>query len=214
MKAPIKVSLIEDERPFRESLVELIQCSPELSFVGAYANAESGLKSIPSQPPDVLIIDLNLPRLSGIECSRRLKAQLPDLKILVLTKYEDADRIFQALEAGANGYLLKRRAPSELRQAICDAYEGGAPMSSEVAARVVAYFHQRGRQNPEMNELSPREYEILSGLARGFLYKEIAQKLGISYQTVNGHIKRVYEKLHVHSRTAAVAKYLGVGGSH
>jgi DNA-binding NarL/FixJ family response regulator len=152
----IKISVVEDECPFRESLVELIECSSELALVGAYANAEIALKLVLMKVPDVLVMDLNLPRLSGIECTRRLREALPELKILMLTKYEDADRIFQALEAGASGYLLKRKAPSELVPAVVSAYGGGAPMSSEVAARVVNFFYQRGKQNPDMQQLYRR----------------------------------------------------------
>lgn len=205
----IRVSIVEDERPFRTALAELIQCSTGLELLAAYVHAEEALRRLAVSVPDVLLLDLNLPRMSGIECARRIKEQWPGLKIVMLTKYEDADKIFQALEAGANGYLVKRKAPMEIVAAITDAFAGRAPMSSEVAVRVVSFFHQRGRQNPEVQQLSPREYEVLHCLAQGLLYKEIAHKLGISYPTVNGHIKSVYEKLHVHSRIAAVAKFGG-----
>ena len=140
---------------------------------------------------------------------KMIKGDLPELKVLMLTKFEDADHIFQALQAGANGYMLKRKAPSELTSAIRSVMAGHSPMSSEVADRVVTYFHRLGKDMGEVSHLTPRERETLEYLAKGHLYKEIASLLGVKFQTVNGYIKNIYEKLHVHSRTEAVAKYLG-----
>lgn len=206
----ITVSIVEDERATREQFEELIKITEGLSFREGYPNAESALRGIPLNVPDVILMDLNLPKMSGVECVKRVKEILPGLKVLMLTKFEDANHIFQALKAGANGYLLKRKAPSELTGAIVAVMAGHAPMSSEVATRVVAFFHNSGRVEADLSQLSPRELETLEYLAKGYIYKEIASRLGIKFQTVNGYIKSIYEKLHVHSRTEAVAKYLGM----
>lgn len=205
----ITVSIVEDERETREFLAALIKKTDGLSCLSEYPNAEAALKGVPSNSPDVLLMDLNLPRLSGVDCVRQLKSRLPRLKILMLTKYEDADHIFQALRAGADGYLLKRKIASQLRLAIQEVRRGGAPFSSEVAACIVAFFHEQGRISAEAATLTARERQVLELLAKGHPYKGIAGKLGISLQTVNGHIKSIYEKLHVHSRTEAAAKYFG-----
>lgn len=205
----ITVSIVEDERETREYLATLIRRTEGLRCLAEYPNAEAALKGAPSNPPDVLLMDLNLPRLSGVDCVRRLKSKLFGLKILMLTKYEDADHIFQALRAGADGYLLKRKIASHLLQAIQEVRRGGAPFSSEVAACVVAFFHEQGRASAEAATLTTRERQVVELLAKGHPYKEIARKLGISPQTVNGYIKSIYDKLHVHSRTEAVAKYFG-----
>ena len=207
LRMSISISLVEDERDTRVFLAALIDRTDGLRCVAAYPNAETALKGIHLNPPDVLLMDLNLPRLSGVECVRQLKPRLPRLKILMLTKYEDADHIFQALRAGADGYLLKRKIASHLLQAIQEVRRGGAPFSSEVAACVLAFFHEQGKCAVETAALTPRERQVLDLLAKGYLYKEIAAKLGIGLQTVNGYIKSIYEKLHVHSRAEAVAKY-------
>lgn len=204
----ITVSVVEDKRAERELYARLINSTPGFRCLGACANAQAALEEIPRQPPNVVLMDLGLPKMSGIECTRQLKTQLPDLKIIMLTIYEQPDQILSALRAGADGYLLKKRLPAGLGQCILEVWEGGAPMSSGVAARVVAWFHEEGRGAPELARLSPRELEILGGLARGLSYKEIAEKCGISRETVNGYIKSIYQKLHIHSRTQAVATYL------
>ncbi len=204
----ITVSIIEDERSTREAYVQIIGGTPGFRCLGGYATAEAALQEIPRQPPAVVLVDLGLPKLSGAECLRKLKARLPDTRFVALTKFEDAARIFEALKAGAHGYVLKKTPPAELLAAIVDVRNGGAPMSSEVAARVVAYFHAQGKDSQELPTLTAREREILELLARGLRYREIADKLSISFSTVRAHLSHTYEKLHVRSRTEAVVKYL------
>jgi DNA-binding NarL/FixJ family response regulator len=204
----IRIALVEDKREMRESLQEFIDGTEGFSCSGAYPNAEVALKELPWDLPDVVLMDLNLPRADGVECTAKVKAAWPNVKVLVLTVYEDASRIFEALKAGADGYLLKKTEPEELLKSLREVMRGGAPMSSEVAARVVSYFHERGKAQSQTDALSRRELEVLSNLAKGLLYKEIADALGISYDTVNFHVKNIYQKLHVRSRCEAVAKFL------
>ncbi len=203
---PIRVSLVEDERGTRENFVALLQRAVGMTCLGAYRSAEEALEKVPLTPPDVLLMDLHLPRLSGVECVRRLKERLPDLRIVMLTKFEDADHLFRALKAGASGYLSKLIPPEELLRAIQQAHEGGAPISAQIAARMVDYFHKQAALENEATELSPREYDVLQLLAGGLPYKEIGHRLGVSYATINGYVKTLYAKLHVHSRAEAVAK--------
>lgn len=182
----------------------LLGGDPRFAVVGSYANAESALRDIPDDQAEVVLLDLQLPRISGIDCLRQLKAKQPQLKIVVLTKFEDADRLFNALRAGADGYLLKRFADRELATAIVEASEGGAPMSGEVAVRVLRYFRDESHNQSRLECLSPRERQTLEGLARACSYKEIARQLGLSRETVNGYIKAIYKKLHVHSSIDAI----------
>jgi DNA-binding NarL/FixJ family response regulator len=205
----VRVSLIEDDASLREIFSDQVRSRAEFVVAGEYRDAESALAALPRESPDVVLVDINLPGLNGIECVRRLKAQLPDTQFVMLTVYEDADRIFSALAAGATGYLLKRMARSELLTAIAEASRGGSPMTSNIARKVVQSFQQPAQSTAESVRLSPREQEILELLARGFLYKEIADQLILSIPTVNTHIRHIYEKLHVHSRGQAVAKYWG-----
>ena len=206
---PIRVALVEDNAGFRESLCTLIQSTAGFSCVGAVGNAEEGLKEIPGLEPDVVLMDIHLPHMSGIECVRQLKEKLPDTRIVMLTVFADREHIFQALLAGASGYLSKRTAPADLLKAIQEVQCGGAPMSSDIAARVVEYFNQKGTAAPPPEvRLSPREQEILELLAQGYLYKEIADRLHIAFDTVQWHIRHIYQKLHVRSRSQAIAKYL------
>lgn len=204
----ITVAIVEDEGPVREFMQLLIDRTVGLRCVAAYANPESALEQIPCNRPDVLLMDLNLPSLSGVECVRFFRQQSASLKILMLTESEDSPHIFEALRAGANGFILKRNLAADLLPAIRQATEGGAPMFHEVAARVVAFFHEQGETSSTLRQLSPRESQVLDYLAKGYRYKGIAKNLGITYDTVNGYIKSIYEKLHVHSRGEAVAKYL------
>ena len=204
---PVKVSIVEDNDRVRESLASLIEGEGGFRCVGAHRSAEAALKLIPEEKPNVVLMDIHLPRLCGIDCVRKLKATEPDLLVLMLTAYEDDDLIFQALKAGANGYLVKQTPPSEILAAIQEVHEGGAPMSSNIARKVIQSFHSAGPNEPT-ETLSPREREILDLLARGYTNKEIADLLSIAFQTVHTHVRNIYSKLHVRSRTEAVAKYL------
>ena len=206
---PITISIVEDDRSTRENLAELINSVPTLRCLGTYSTGEKALAGIPADTPDVALVDLNLPGMSGIECVAKLKSKLPNLHVLILTTYEESDLIFDSLRAGANGYLLKNMPPEELLQAFEQVQAGGAPMSMQIARKVVHYFHRSENTASEMGKLSPREHEVLSLLAKGRLYKEIASDLGISMGTLRTHQQRIYEKLHVQSRTEAVLKYLG-----
>jgi DNA-binding NarL/FixJ family response regulator len=205
----IKVSIVEDNRGTRESLTELLGRAGMLSCVGAHSSGEEALAKIPLEEPDVVLMDINLPRMNGIECVARLKERLPKTQVLMLTTYDESDLIFDSLRRGASGYLLKNMSAAELVQAIEQVHAGGAPMSMQIARKVVSHFQQIKTPRSEMEKLTRREHEILAALAKGFLYKEIADQLGISLSTVRAHLHAVYEKLHVQSRTEAVVKYLG-----
>lgn len=203
----ITVSIIEDDAPAREILSDWIGRAQEFRCVSQHATAESALVTLPDEKPGVVLTDINLPGMSGIECVRRLKPLLPGTQFVMLTVYEDADHIFNALAAGASGYLLKQTPREELLAALKDVHHGGSPMTSNIARKVVQSFQRSGPQFDESANLSAREREVLELLARGYMYKEIADKLGISVPTVNTYIRRIYEKLHVRSRAQAVAKY-------
>ena len=203
----VSIAIVEDNATVRSSLEQVISETPGFECVCTCPDAEHALRKIPKAKPDVIIMDIELPKVSGIECTARLKRLLPESRILILTVYKDHDQIFKALEAGANGYLLKRSSPEEIIRAIQDVKDGGAPMSAEIANMVVRSFHKRGSAASEIDSLTKREAEILAFLAQGFASKEIADRLGISYDTVCSHLGRVYEKLHVRSRTEAVIKY-------
>lgn len=205
----IRVSIVEDNRGTRESLAELLGRAPTLRFVTAHANGEEALRQIPADAPDVVLMDINLPKMNGIECVLQLKRQAPKTQVLMLTTYEEGDLIFDSLRNGASGYLLKNLPPAELIQAIEQVHAGGAPMSMQIARKVVSHFQQIKMPQSEMEKLTKREQEILALLAKGYLYKEIADQLGITLSTVRAHLHTVYEKLHVQSRTEAVVKYLG-----
>jgi DNA-binding NarL/FixJ family response regulator len=205
----IAVSIVEDNPGTRESLVELLTRAPGLRCAGAHPSGEDALRKIEDEKPDVVLMDINLPGMSGIECVARVKQRLPKTQILMLTTYREGDLIFDSLRAGASGYLLKNMAPSELWQAVQQVHDGGSPMSMHIARKVVSFFQQIRENANEIATLTKREQEILGLLAKGFLYKEIADQLGISLSTVRAHLHTVYEKLHVQSRTEAVVKYLG-----
>jgi DNA-binding NarL/FixJ family response regulator len=207
MTAPITISVVDDDDEIRESLVFLLNQEPGFRCVNQYRTAEAAMIGIPKDWPDVLLMDINLPAMSGIECVRKLKAIKPNLLVVMLTVYEDTEKIFQSLAAGACGYLLKRTSRAELHLAIKQVFDGGSPMSSHIARKVVQYFHQSPPQQ-DFSSLSPREEEVLQLLAQGYLYKEIAGRLDISLDTVRKHTGSIYSKLHVHSRTDAVVKYL------
>jgi DNA-binding NarL/FixJ family response regulator len=205
-----KIAIVEDNATIRESLIEFAQADPECRCVCACATAEEALKQILKHKPDIVLMDIQLPNLSGIECTAQLKQLLPSIQIVMVTVYEDTERIFKALRAGACGYLLKRCAPEELISAIHEIRQGGAPMSREIARKVIASFQNPVTTNAEVEELSPREREILELLAQGFANKEIAQRMGVSDGTVRWHLRHVYDKLHVRSRTEAALKFRSV----
>ncbi len=213
----IGVAIVEDDVPAREILAGWIRGADGFRCVGEFDDAETALARLPEEKPSVVLFDINLPGMNGIECVRRLKPRLPDTQFLMVTVYEDANHIFNALSAGASGYLLKQMKRNELLDALKDVHAGGSPMSSHIARKVVQSFRRADTGVAgETVELSPREREVLELLARGYLYKEIAEMLKISVLTVNTYIRRIYEKLHVRSRAQAVAKYanLPMGSSH
>ncbi len=205
-----KISVVEDDPKAREILVGWVNRAEGLRCVSDHGSAEDALAAIPGCKPQVVLMDINLPGINGVECGRRLKAKLPETQFLMLTVYEDSDHIFQALQAGATGYLLKRTPRAELMAALRDVHAGGSPMTTNIARKVVKVvkaFHQVAPPAPVATELSPRENEVLHLLAQGYLYKEIADALNVAVPTVNTYIRRIYEKLHVRTRTEAVARF-------
>jgi DNA-binding NarL/FixJ family response regulator len=205
----IAVSIVEDDPRVRASLARLVDSTPGFRCVSNHSSAEDALEGIPGFTPDVVLMDINLPGISGVECVRKLKPSLPRTQVIMLTVYQNTDHIFKALAAGATGYLLKQTPPTELLAAIRDVHAGGSPMSGHIARKIVQSFQEPASEAQTAAEsLSPREAEVLDLLAKGFLYKEIADQMKISYATVHTHIRHVYEKLHVRSRTEAVAKHL------
>ena len=203
----ISVYIVEDDAPAREILTEWMSQASGFKCVGAHGSVEEALEHLPAEKPSVVLMDINLPGMSGIEGVRRLKPLLPEAHFLMLTVYEDADHVFEALEAGAMGYLLKQTPRGELLASIKDVYAGGSPMTSNIARRVVQAFHRQDATVPESAKLSQREREVLELLARGYLYKEIMDSLNLSRGTLNTYVRRTYEKLHVRSRSQAVAKF-------
>ncbi len=206
-KPLIRVVLVEDKPVVRDSWQKLIQSLPGFSCVACYPSGEEALRAIPPFAPDIVLMDIFLPRMSGIECTARLKILLPKTQILILTAVEDDELVFMALQAGADGYLLKRTKPEDLRDAMVDVLGGGAPMSSEIARRVVESFRKSNRQSKPTVRLSAREEEVLILLSKGYSNKEIATQISVSAETVGSHLKHIYEKMHVRSRAEAVARY-------
>jgi len=202
-----KVAIVEDNRTIRESLTEFVQTDAEFRCVCACGTAEEALKSLPKHQPEIVLMDIQLPNMSGIECTAQLKQLLPSAQIIMVTVYEDTDRIFKALRAGACGYLLKRCSPEELISAVREVRQGGAPMSREIARKVIVSFQEPLAVAAEVEELSPREREILELVASGFPNKQIADRLGLTDGTVRWHLRHVYNKLHVRSRTEAALKF-------
>jgi DNA-binding NarL/FixJ family response regulator len=205
----IKVAIVEDVPGTRESLGALIRRTSGMSCVAACASGEQAVRELPALAPDVVLMDIQLPGISGIQCAAQLKRLLPTVQILMLTTYEDSDLIFDSLRAGASGYLLKKMTVAEITRAIQQVHEGGSPMSVQIARKVVNHFQQLRKPDSEVEQLTPREQEILKLLAHGHYYKEIADQLGITTGTVGVHLHNIYEKLHVSSRTEAVVKWLG-----
>ncbi len=204
---PITVSIVEDNEKLRGTLARVLNRADGFRCLSQYATAEEALQDLPQVKPDVVLMDINLPGMNGVECVRQLKFLLPQTQVVMLTVYEDTDNIFNALAAGASGYLLKRTSSRELLEAIREVHRGGSPMTMHIARKVVQSFQKTAPAQPAEN-LSDREQQVLDLLAQGLIYKEIADKLGIGYETVHTYIRRVYEKLQVRTRTEAVAKFL------
>jgi len=203
-----QVSIVEDKPLTRESWRRLIAAIPEFKCTYTYSSGEEALKELPVQRPDIVLMDIRMPGLSGIESTAQIKSACPEILIVMLTDCDDDEVLFSALEAGADGYLLKRTTPADLRSALLDVLDGGAPMTSEIARRVIRSFRQKKTGDVKLN-LSSREEEVLKLLARGYSNKEIAVELGVAIETVRSHLKHIYEKMHVRSRGEAVAHYLG-----
>ena len=208
----IRVALVEDDERVRGSLAMLVGGSPGFELIGSYSDAESALENLPKTAPNVVLMDVQLPKQSGIECVRMIKPRLPRTQIIILTVYQDEECVFDALRAGAVGFLRKDTPPAEILEAIRDAHQGGSPMSSGIARMVVAHFHPNDLKArsapPPPVHLSPREDEILQLLVKGYRYKEVADAFSCSINTVREHLRRIYEKLQVTSSREAVAKYL------
>lgn len=205
---PITVSIVEDNEQLRGTLARVINRAEGFRCASHYGDAETALEGLPGDKPEVVLMDINLPGMNGVECVRRLKRIAPATLIVMLTVYEDTENIFAALAAGATGYLLKRTTSAELIEAIREVHRGGSPMTTHIARKVTQSFQKTGLSPQPAENLSTREQEVLDCLSQGFLYKEIAEKLGISYETVHTYIRRIYEKLQVRTRTEAVAKFL------
>jgi DNA-binding NarL/FixJ family response regulator len=204
----IDVAIVEDEDDVREALGLLINGSEGFRCVQRFPSAEKALPALLRSKPDVVLMDINLPGMSGIECTRELKVHQPALAIMVLTVYDDDDKIFESLKAGASGYLLKKTPPAKILEAILELHNGGSPMTAGIARRVVQSFQSMGPSAKETENLSKREHEILFYLAKGYRYQEIADTMFISFETVRTHLRNIYQKLHVRSRSEAVLKVL------
>jgi DNA-binding NarL/FixJ family response regulator len=209
----VTVSIVEDDAELRQSIASFIQGAAGFECVGAYGSGEEALAAIPRGKPGVVLMDINLPGMSGIECVRRLKEQVPDLQAMMLTVYENSDRIFEALAAGACGYLVKSTPPERLLEAIKDIASGGSPMSSHIARKVVQAFQPGAQAAPPLEHLAPREQQVLELLSKGRAYKQIAAEMDLHIGTVRTYIRRIYEKLHVNCRTDAVVRYLDAGAA-
>lgn len=205
---PITVSIVEDNEQLRATLARVLSRAEGFRCISNYSSAETALEHLPKERPEVVLMDINLPGMNGVECVRQLKQHVPQIQVVMLTVYEDTENIFNALAAGANGYLLKRTKSAELLEAIREVHRGGSPMTTHIARKVTQSFQRAGPSAQPTENLSEREQEVLDCLSQGFLYKEIADKLGISYETVHTYIRRIYEKLQVRTRTEAVAKFL------
>ena len=201
----VHVSIVEDDLPFREALQTYLNQAPDFRCVSTYADPAAALRGLPTDRPDVVLMDLQLPGMTGIDCLAALRQESPDIRVIMLTVFEQDENIFKALAAGAYGYLVKRTPPPKILDAITEVMEGGSPMSAHIARKVVASFHQAATIT-----LSPQERDVLGRLAQGHTYARIANDMGIAIHTVRNYIRRIYEKLQVHSRTEAVAKFKGL----
>jgi DNA-binding NarL/FixJ family response regulator len=211
-RAVIEVSVVEDDVRVRSSLAHLIDASEGFRCASQHPSGENALEELPLVNPAVVLMDINMPGLSGVQCVSRLKQLLPKVQVVMLTVYENTDHIFSALAAGASGYLLKQTPPEQLLEAIRDVHAGGSPMSSHIARKVVASFHRQPQPASDQEKLSTREQEVLDYLVKGYMYKEIAEAMKISFDTVHSHVRKIYEKLHVRTRTEAVTKHLRQAG--
>lgn len=207
MKTKTTVAVVEDDHRLREKLLQILQNINDIECIASCSSAEEAIKVIPEAAPSVVLMDIKLPGMSGIQCVSELKRLMPQLQIIMVTIYEDSESIFKALKAGASGYLVKSGPPDQLIQAIRDVFSGGSPMSSHIARKVVQHFHAIGPATEEANNLSPREHQVLSLLASGYIYKEIGDKLNIGAETVRTYVKSICHKMHVRSRLEAVAKH-------
>jgi DNA-binding NarL/FixJ family response regulator len=205
----ISIAIVEDLAEVREGLKQFISLSPEFIVLDTFQTAEEALHDIPSLKPDIVIMDINLPGMNGIECIRQVKNKIPATQFMMFTVYENDEKVFEALKAGASGYLLKNTGLVQLIEALKELYSGGSPMSSNIARKLVTVFRQQEQNKPSVGLLSHRENEILQLLSKGLLYKEIADQLSISTHTVRQHIHNIYEKLHVQNRTEAINKAFG-----
>lgn len=203
------IAIVEDDSALRETLIEILGTSPSWELAGAYPNAEEALPSLVAKPPEVVLMDIQMPGMSGIECVAKLKAACPGIHVLMVTVYDNNDQVFEALAAGASGYLLKRDVAAKLIESLTDVLSGGSPMSSAIARKVVQFFHKEPAPPNRDLHLTPRETQILDQLVKGSLYKEIAWELNIGMETVRTHLHNIYTKMHVRTRTEAVVKYLG-----
>ena len=204
---PITVAIVEDDFKTRENLQTILREAPGFQCLGAFASGEAALEGLPKLHPEVVLMDINLPKMSGVECTRQLKLLRPESLIVMLTVYDDSDRIFHALQMGASGYLLKRSPADEILRAIQDVRKGGAPMSNYIARKVVQSFQRQGASEKPAENLSKRETEVLEYVAQGYTNKEVAEALGLSVETIHAYLKNIYTKLHVRSRTEAVMKF-------
>jgi DNA-binding NarL/FixJ family response regulator len=210
MKNQISMSVVEDMDEVRQKIKRIIDESEEFICLSTYGNAEKALEELPRLSPDIVLMDINLPGMSGIECIKEVKKKCPQIQFMMFTIYENSEQVYEALAAGANGYLLKQTPPEEILRALKELYEGGAPMSTHIARKVVSFFQKENKNNPDHSaDLSKREKQVLELLSKGFLYKEISDQLFISTGTVRQHIHKIYEKLHVQNRTEAINKFYG-----
>jgi len=209
----VKVAIVEDNKTTREGLETIVNLSPDCRCVCTCSTAEDALRVLPKHQPEVVLMDIQLPKMSGVECVERLKQLLPGTQVIMVTVYEDPDRVFRALRAGASGYILKRSVPEQVLTAIRDVRGGGAPMSGEIARKVISYFQTQATAAAEVEALSSREREVVELLAQGFANKEIADRLGVTVEAVRWHLKHIYNKLHVHSRTEAALKFRAPAGT-
>jgi len=209
MKDQISVSIVEDMADVRQKVKHIIEDSEEFICLSTYSNAESALEELPKLNPDIVLMDINLPGMSGIECIKKVQKKSPQIQFLMFTIYENSEQVYEALAAGASGYLLKKTPPEKILEALKELYEGGAPMSTHIARKVVSFFQKENKAANESTQLSNREKEVLALLSKGFLYKEISDQLFISIGTVRQHIHNIYEKLHVQNRMEAINKFYG-----